>query len=120
MSDSNPYRPSPEAIPVGKPEEDQAFVDVAKGVLLQWELLRLPFVVVLASATLVLGWDQAGSIQFWVEAVFGAIVVNVCYFLGPAVETYVRYLGFSYYLPLRYAMYLAGILLCLLAILASV
>jgi len=70
----------------------------AKGVFLAWEKLRflynfvLVFLVV-ALAVLSKFSQLLGSVEFWLIAIAGGIISNICFFLGPIVESYVHWLG---------------------------
>ena len=80
-----------------------------------WEKLRLVFNGVLIAWTLFLaifgGPDLLATADFWTLATFGGIVVNICYFAGPIVETYVTWLGFP--MPvLRWVLFFLGTLVC--------
>lgn len=67
------------------------------GVLRKWERLRLlynailvPLVVV---ATLLFGSGLLPDHRFWEAVVFGGVVSNVCFCLGPILEFYLVRLG---------------------------
>jgi hypothetical protein len=67
---------------------------IARHVFLRWELLRIPFNVILAVATIwILGLDEALAPQRFLLLLEGAFVANVLYFAGPIGETYFRWLG---------------------------
>lgn len=67
---------------------------IAKRVFLEWEKLRVLYNGLLIVVTLLLGSSHLNTIEFWGAAVVGGVICNVCFFLGPIVETYVTWLGF--------------------------
>jgi hypothetical protein len=75
------------------PDQSLSLGQIARSTFWAWEKLRLVFIAVLAALTLLLGSSQWNSLDFWMIAVEGAIAVNLCYFAGPIVETYVTWLG---------------------------
>lgn len=97
-------KPNPFSAPVADPAEsvaelaangrDVTLGQIAKRVFLEWEKLRLLYIGILAVVTLVLGWSHVNRVEFWFIAVVGGVVSNVCFFIGPIVETYVTWLGF--------------------------
>lgn len=66
---------------------------------LHWEQLRIVYnlVLVVLTCTTVFGLrpDLAMDPGFWGEALIGAVAANVCFFLGPIIDCYVRWLGWS-------------------------
>ena len=82
---------------------------IGKRVFLAWEKLRLAYIGILVTFTILIGLPQLGQLGFWVLAIFGGIVANLCYFLGPIVETYVTWLGFRS-LAVRWTMFVLGTL----------
>ncbi len=93
---------------------------IARPTFLAWEKLRPAYLVSLVVTTLVTAvLDSSavllGSLKFWLIVGQGAVVANLCYFVGPAVETYVNWLGWR---PpwLRPVLFVLGtVLSCLLA-----
>lgn len=98
---NNPYAaPISESEDAPKVESKQAGSDwaAAKGVFLAWEKLRFLYnfvliFLVVAMAVLVGGAQLLGSIEFWLIAIVGGIISNICFFLGPMVESYVHWIG---------------------------
>ncbi|QDV47170.1 hypothetical protein Enr13x_70790 [Stieleria neptunia] len=68
---------------------------IAKSTFLAWERLRLIFVVVLGLLTLLLAGPDLTKLRTLVLIAEGAIIANVCFFAGPIIETYVRWLGYD-------------------------
>jgi len=92
----NPYR-APEAeieiIRSQTPDEGPS----ARAVFLEWERLRLIYNGILALETLALGgflglFDRD---DFWIEAIAGAVGVNVCFSAGATFEGYLNVMGFD-------------------------
>lgn len=102
----NPYASSAEN-PVADRQATEMTTEVplmmlAKSVFLAWEKLRLIYIVLLGLWTLILampGVIYAGSQLFTFRGIVmvaeGAFVANICYFAGPVIETYVRWLGYE-------------------------
>ncbi|MEZ6077097.1 MAG: hypothetical protein R3C56_15945 [Pirellulaceae bacterium] len=75
---------------------------VAKPVFIAWERLRVVYVVLLGVFTIVLAipgviynGSQLLTFRGLIMIAEGAIVANVCFFAGPILETYVRWLGYD-------------------------
>lgn len=70
---------------------------IARATFLAWEKLRLVYIVTLGAATVALSFVDRPlllySFKFWAEVGVGAVVANLCYFAGPAIETYATWLG---------------------------
>ena len=64
-----------------------------KQVLLRWELLRIPYNLILFGLCGVMLGGQVLKPGMFLEGVFAALVANVCYTLGPGLEVYLRTLG---------------------------
>lgn len=67
-----------------------------------WERLRVVYVVLLGVFTIVLAipgviynGSQLLTFRGLIMIAEGAIVANVCFFAGPILETYVRWLGYD-------------------------
>ena len=81
---------------------------VARAVFLQWEKLRLLYLGILIPFTLlVFGASGLLTPAGLVLAVFAGLFANVCYFAGPALETYLRWLGVRGAWP-RWLLFAAG------------
>lgn len=70
----------------------------AKSVFLAWEKLRFLYnfvliFIVVAMAVLLGGAQLLSSIEFWLMAIVGGVISNICFFVGPIVESYVHWLG---------------------------
>lgn len=69
-----------------------------KTIFIAWEKLRFLFnfvliFLVVAMATMLGGTKLLSSIEFWLMAIAGGIISNICFFLGPVAESYVHFLG---------------------------
>jgi hypothetical protein len=107
----NPYAsPTDESAPLSQAMRDREFCS-ARGVFIAWEKLRITYVAVLALVT-VLILEICGRLTARILFVIveGALVANVLYFAGPAVEAYLRWLGYHRQWP-RWLMFIAGTLL---------
>lgn len=111
---SNPFAsPSASLAPAPLPR-DASFAVIAKSVFLAWEKLRLAYVAVLAVASLALVAVCGSPWTSAIKALLGgAVAANILYFAGPALETYVCWLGWRG-TWLRGVLFLGGTLLSLL------
>ena len=115
MSSENPYSAPISATSESVSSEPAAVSDsiwpVAKRTFLAWEKLRLLYngILICISVAYALAWSSLFTVEFWLVAVFGGIFCNVCFMLGPFIETYVAWLGFRTYL-LRLVFFIAGTL----------
>lgn len=100
----NPYSsPAVEPFPItaatlSPPTSSQTLAAIAKSTFLAWEQLRILYIVVLGLITLLsLGMDMAiiTELRTILLIAEGALLANFCYFAGPVVETYVRWLGYN-------------------------
>ncbi|GAB5406041.1 MAG: hypothetical protein Aurels2KO_42720 [Aureliella sp.] len=120
----NPFRASPQVVEAGQAVATagrgarQEFFEIARETFWAWEKLRVAYLLVLGLpcllGMLMLGLFTPGAI---VGLVFCGLFANACYFAGPIVETYVRWLGYSGML-LRWVLFVGGTMLT--AILALV
>lgn len=89
ISDSGIESSSADEEPLGR---------IGRRVFLAWEKLRLVYIGILAAVTIAFVLPDLDNtifaIEFWSMGIFGAIGANVCYFIGPAIETYVTWLGY--------------------------
>lgn len=97
----NPYS-TPLSEPTASPEtstdrsaDSANLMSIAKTTFLAWERLRIPFVAVLAALTLLLAGRNIFQPQTLFIVAVGAVFANLCFFAGPIVETYVRWLGYD-------------------------
>lgn len=99
------------------PGAGAGFVDRARRVFLAWEKLRVIYVALLAAPTLWVALERWGDpdvmTHFPVTVVLGAAFANLAYFLGPAVEVYLGWLGFRHW-GVRAVLFTAGTLFALL------
>jgi hypothetical protein len=77
----------------------------ARRVFLAWEKLRVVYNAVLGLEVLILiPWlygsyvpeaegDMVDAATLWILVIEGAVIANICYFSGPLLESYVRWLG---------------------------
>lgn len=82
---------------------------IGKRVFLEWEKMRLAYIGILVIFTILIGLSELANPAFWVVALVGAVVSNLCYFLGPIVETYVTWLGLRS-VAIRWGMFIVGTL----------
>ena len=110
----NPYS-SPRTAPTTDMESAAArgnrpLSTIAREVFLSWEKLRIAYVAVLALITVLAvgpyGFGHRRLLRLIVE---GAVAANVAYFAGPALETYIRWLGYDRTWP-RWVMFVGGTL----------
>ena len=104
----------------------QSFPDAARDVFRGWERLRLLYLIILVPSAIAMArWirvDGPQQIQsnndIAMTLVVGGLFANVCFFAGPLVEVYSRWLGFA---PrwLRPALFTAGTILTLVMALAA-
>ncbi len=68
-----------------------------RATFLAWERLRIVYNIVLVALTCisVLGTQPQQGLDpgFWLAAAGAGVAANVCYFLGPGLECYLRWLG---------------------------
>ena len=106
---SAPQSDTPAAIAGQDVSATNTLGQIAKRVFLDWEKMRLAYNGILVAFSLLIGWRQMGSLDFWVVAVLGAIGSNLCYFLGPVFDTYITWLGYRS-LGIRWAVFALGTL----------
>lgn len=87
----------------------QTLAAIAKSTFLAWERLRVVYIVLLGLLTLLLAGPELLRLRMTVMVVEGAIVANVCYFAGPVIEIYVRWLGYRGK-GLRWFLFISGTL----------
>lgn len=72
----------------------------ARAVFLRWERWRIGYNLVLATLVIFLAVTGGDADSDWrrftAECLLGALVANVCYFAGPALEAYFQWLGFRH------------------------
>jgi hypothetical protein len=91
---------------------DRSLQSIARSVFLAWEKLRPFYLIILALVTVVFlaGANGLQNFRLWQLVIPGALVANVLYFAGPAMETYVRWLGYNRGWP-RWLMFVGGTVL---------
>jgi hypothetical protein len=100
--DMNPYA-SP-ATSSGKPASSVDFREVFFG----WERLRVVYNGVLVALTLVCGLGSVADPKFWSTAVFGAVLTNVCFCVGPVLEGYATWYFGRPVRVVRWGLFLLG------------
>jgi hypothetical protein len=85
-------------------------VDIVKTTFLAWERLRIIYVLLLGIWTVVLVGPQPLHIPIAIVIAGGAVLANLCYFAGPILESYVRWLGYRGKW-LRWFLFIGGTLL---------
>ncbi len=107
--DHNPFRPV--ASENLGDSDDRPKVDFVP-IIYRWEKMRLVYNAVLISFTLI--WSCFVSPQLFFDPLFifqmcvGGVLTNLCFFTGPAIEGYGRYLGF-WHLSLSVALFVIGL-----------
>lgn len=97
-----------DATPVAAP--NPTLVDIVKTTFLAWERLRIFYVLLLGLFTLFLVAPQPIHIPIVIVIAGGAVFANLCYFAGPILESYVRWLGYRGKW-LRWFLFIGGTLL---------
>ena len=122
LEDANPYT-TPQADTVVSSDNgnvtERTLGQIAKRVFLDWEKMRLAYVGILVVFTLLFGFSELGNPLFWGGSVAGAIIANLCYLLGPIVDTYVSWLGFRS-VALRWIMFALGTLFTMAGVVAMI
>lgn len=93
-----------------------SLLEIARRTFLAWEKLRLVFIVILGLLVIVVAGPNLRQAKTLVLIIEGAVVANVCYFAGPIVESYARWLGYQGKWLRRVLFTLGTILVMLLAI----
>jgi hypothetical protein len=119
----NPYSSTLQSVridsPVSNQTQDYDLLTIARKVFLAWEKLRIAYIAILGMVTLLLvGPMGFTSFRILTLVIEGAVVANLAYFLGPATETYIRWLGYDRAWP-RWAMFFCGTLLSILLAVGS-
>jgi hypothetical protein len=73
-----------------------------------WERLRVVYNGVLVSLTLLCGFGSLADPKFWSTAVFGAILTNVCFCVGPVLEGYATWFAGRRVQWVRWGLFLLG------------
>ena len=81
----------------------------ARTVFLAWERLRLIFNAVLTITVLALGSSFLADRACWRPLVYGAILVNICFCMGPVGEGYLSLIGIERRIG-RWAVFVIGTL----------
>ena len=105
MSD-NPYAPTVETASPLESQQTPLLV-IAKQTFLAWEKLRLLYLAVLVPFTLLLAGTAITQAEVLWLVISGGLFANLCYFAGPLVETYVRWLGYEGRWP-RWFLFITG------------
>ena len=103
----NPYT-SPARVIDGDEPLSQSVQHIARRTYHAWEKLRILHIGILATiALLLLASSDRWNGRLWRMIIEGAVVANLGYFAGPAVGTYVRWLGYNRAWP-RWVMFGCG------------
>lgn len=121
---ANPYSPPGFDVTSSEPLPDachsRTLSEIARATFLAWERLRIVYIGVAGVFTLLFAGPNLMRFETLVAIFEGAVVANICYFAGPTVETYVRWLGYQGNW-VRWAMFIGGTLLTsLLAVISMV
>lgn len=121
----DPYQP-PQPVDVTETPHSDATPEplgtIARRVFGEWEKLRLVYVGWLVVLTLVANSLDPGvfwRFTYWFNVISGAILANLAFFAGPALETYVRWLGVKLEW-LGWTVFLAGTLFATVLALATI
>ena len=94
---TNPYQAPVAEVADPESTNSRSLNEIARKTFLEWEKLRLFYVAALAVMTLLAGAINVSalllSVEFWVMVAIGAVFANLCYFAGPMIESYVKWLG---------------------------
>lgn len=100
-------------------EDPNSLLGIARQTFLAWEKLRLIYIGILGAFCLAVvainGWLSIGML---IALVAGGLFANLCYFAGPLIETYVRWLGYHGH-ALRWGLFVSGTLLTALLAIAA-
>lgn len=93
---NNPYAsPASEAGDAGDAAQAADGCDFG-AIIRRWEQLRWYYngflTIAVLLATFALDWSLLGDLDYWSSLVAGAIIANLCFFAGPTIEGYGRYL----------------------------
>ncbi|TWU39392.1 hypothetical protein [Novipirellula artificiosorum] len=96
---TNPYS-TPTSEPAAESGEgaipaSRSLGDTARSTFIAWEKLRVVFILLLGLLTVLLAGRSLMRLRIFLLIVEGGIAANVCYFAGPIIETYVRWLGYD-------------------------
>lgn len=94
---------------VGKESSSPGLLEIAKSTFLAWERLRILYVALLGLLTLALSAPYLNQVRAIVMIIEGAVTANICFFAGPILETYARWLGYEGRW-LRLALFIGGTL----------
>ncbi len=94
----------------------------ATEVFLAWEKLRLVYNGVLILCSLVLGvlCGTITDLEFFALCMIGAVVMNVCYCLGPVLEGYLVWMLRADRITSRAVVFIGGLALSLLSVSVAV
>ncbi|MDX1962144.1 MAG: hypothetical protein SFX18_03260 [Pirellulales bacterium] len=95
---------------------------IYREIFLRWERLRLVFNAVLVALSLIVGsaFGLLNTFRFWLLCVEGGIVLNICYFAGPVVESYFTWLTGRELKDMGFILFILGTILCMLAAVFSI
>ncbi len=91
---------------------------IAKPVFIAWEKLRVVYVAVVGLFVVLLTGPQLLKLHTFVTIAGEAILANLCFFAGPCLETYVRWLGYRGRV-VRWFLFILGTLFTLFLALMS-
>ncbi len=104
--------------------QEPTFWTETRATFLQWEKLRVIYNVVLIALTCMMTFglkpELAMDPGFWLEAAVAGVAANFCFFAGPIVECYIRWLGYRSPI-LTYGIFGVGMAFsCLVTLVAAV
>jgi hypothetical protein len=89
---------------------EPGLLTIARATFLAWERLRIVYVVLLGALCVLLAGPHLLHFKTPVMLAECAILANLCFFAGPLMETYARWLGYSGRW-VRWALFINGTLL---------
>lgn len=94
---------------------DSSFSQIARKTFLAWEKMRVIYIAVLGVVTIgmIVGMEIPVTVPLAVVVAANAVGANCLYFAGPAVDTYVSWLGYQEPWP-RWLLFGAGTILAVL------
>ncbi len=105
-----------------EPDAKRSVIEEIRKIFVSWELLRIPYNIILIALTLVLAIQGSAEIfvspGFWMFAIQGALVVNICFMAGPVAESYLRWLGIQVS-GLRASLFILGTLFSVILVIVT-
>jgi hypothetical protein len=116
VAPDNPYEPSQTPILQAQAVHSDSPISMwpaIRQVFISWEKLRIVYDMILVATCLIYGRELYPEISFWLLCFFGGIFCNLCFFLGPIVESYATWLLQRDQIWLRVILFIAGLAISL-------